>query len=207
MRKRLLAIHEDIDRRARTTASERAWWPCRRGCDLCCHRLAAIPRLVREEWELLREGLDALPAEARAEVDARIAALALAEREGRLPRHITCPMLDEREGACRVYAHRPTACRTYGFYVERGIGLHCDMITTAVAERPDDRVVWGNAESVDAALASIAALATTAGQLEGEAAAPLTAWALSSSSSPPSAASRPRPESPEPDPSSPSSAM
>jgi Fe-S-cluster containining protein len=157
MRKRLLAIYDDVERRARATSEEHAWWPCRRGCDTCCHRLAEIPRLVRAEWELLREGLDLLAPDVRAEVDRRIEALAALEREGTLPRHVVCPMLDETEGACRVYAQRPGACRTYGFYVERGIGLHCGMITEAVAGRPADeaRVVWGNAEGVDYALARL----------------------------------------------------
>jgi Fe-S-cluster containining protein len=200
MRTRLLALYDDIDRRARATTEERAWWPCRRGCDTCCHRLADIPQLVRAEWELLREGLDGLAPEVRAEVDARIADLAEAEREGRLPRHVVCPMLDEREGACRVYAHRPAACRTYGFYVERGVGLHCDMITEAVAARPLDEepIVWGNQESVAAALATDYALAR-----RDAAPLPLTAWVRSSSSS----CTSPEPPEPLPDPSSPSSEM
>lgn len=202
MRKKLLALYDDIDRRTHATAEEHAWWPCRRGCDSCCHRLAEIPRLVRAEWELLREGLDALAPNVRVEVDAKIAELAAAEREGRVPRHVVCPLLDEREGACRVYAHRPGACRTYGFYVERGIGLHCGIITEAVAARsPDEEpIVWGNAEGVDYALARLdgAADASAAG-------VSLTTWALSSSSC---SSEVKEPPPPEPgDPSSPSSEM
>lgn len=203
MRKRLLAIYDDVERRTRATSEEHAWWPCRRGCDTCCHRLAEIPRLVRAEWELLREGLDLLAPDVRAEVDGRIEALAVLEGQGALPRHVVCPMLDETEGACRVYAHRPGACRTYGFYVERGIGLHCDLITEAVAARPrvrgeedEARVVWGNAEGVDYALARLCDEASEASLL--------TVWAASPSwSSPPAAP----PEEPSCDPSSPSSAM
>lgn len=201
MRKKLLAIYDDVDRRARSTSDARDWWPCRRGCDTCCHRLAEIPRMVRAEWEWLRDGLDALAPDVRAEVDARIAALALAEREKRLPRHIVCPMLDEAEGACRVYEHRPGACRTYGFYVERGIGLHCDMITEAVASRPpeEEPVVWGNAEGVDYALARLDGAAAS------EAGASLTSWVLASSSC---SSSENEPPSVEPGvPSSPSSEM
>lgn len=211
MRTRLLAIYDDVERRTRATTDERAWWPCRKGCDTCCRRLADVPQLVRAEWELLREGLDALAPEVRAEVGARIAGLAAAEREKRLPRHVVCPMLDEREGVCRVYAHRPSACRTYGFYVERGIGLHCDMITEAVAARPLDEepVVWGNQDGVTAALAQLDGdeerneASDYALARRGVAPLPLTTWALSSSSS---CASPPPPE-PLPDPSSPSSEM
>lgn len=179
MQKKLLAIYDGIDERTRATAESRDWWPCRRGCDTCCHRLAEIPRMVRAEWELLREGLDALSPPVRAEVDAKIAALAGVEREGRVPRHVVCPMLDEREAACLVYAHRPGACRTYGFYVERGIGLHCDRITEAVAARPADEepIVWGNAESVDYALARL-----DGGPDAASASAPLTTWASPSAS-------------------------
>lgn len=153
---------------------------------------------MRAEWELLREGLDALVPEARAKVYVRIAELGALEREDRLPRHILCPMLDETEGACRVYAHRPGACRTYGFYVEQGIGLHCGMITDAVAARPADEepIVWGNAESVDYALARLGAEAPEEASL-------LTTWALSLSSS----GSPEAPAVPSCDPSSPSSAM
>jgi Fe-S-cluster containining protein len=168
-RPRLLQLYEDVARRAEATTREHAWWPCRRGCDACCHALADIPRMVRAEWELLEEGLEALPLEVLAEVEARIEALAAAEREGSLGRPITCPMLDEAAGACRVYAHRPAACRTYGFYVERGLGLHCAQITEAVEEAAtrDEAIVWGNQEGVDAALA----------RLHGEGAPlPLTEW-------------------------------
>ncbi len=158
MRSRLLAIYDDVERRTRATGDAQEWWPCRKGCDTCCRRLADIPRLVRAEWELLEEGLAALTPEVREVVDARIEALAVLERAGEVPRHVTCPMLDDGAGACLVYAHRPAACRTYGFYVERGIGLHCELITEAVAARDgnEEPVVWGNQEGVDHALGRLA---------------------------------------------------
>ena len=200
MRTRLLAIYDDVERRARATSETHAWWPCRRGCDTCCRRLADVPQLVRAEWELLEEGLAALAPEVRSAIVARIRALDTAER----PRHVTCPMLDEQEGACLVYAHRPGACRTYGFYVERELGLHCALVTDAVAQHEahhDDTeasepVVWGNQGGVDYALARLAE--TDAAPL------PLTAWLRSSTSSsdPPDP-----PDPPRPLPSSPSSSM
>lgn len=77
-----------------------------------------------------------------------------------------CPMLDEREGACLVYAHRPGACRTYGYYVERGDMLGCERVATAVAgSGEEDAIVWGNEEGVREALARVS----------GEA-LPLTEW-------------------------------
>ena len=186
MRTRLLAIYDDVERRARATSETHAWWPCRRGCDTCCRRLADVPRLVRAEWELLEEGLAALVPAVRSAIVARIERL---ETEARAP--ITCPMLDEQEGACLVYAHRPGACRTYGFYVERELGLHCALVTDAVAlheqSEAAEPVVWGNQSGVDYALARLA---------EADAAPlPLTAWLRSSSSSEP-CAPRPLPSSP-----------
>lgn len=140
--KRLLAIYEDIDRRAKATHEADPSWPCRRGCDHCCRNLAEPMRLTRAEWRLLRTALVGRPTSD----DPRV-----------------CPFLDEAEGACRVYAFRPAACRTYGYYVERGLVLGCARIL----ERADAPVVWGNAESVDQALATLSE--------EGDA-LPLAAW-------------------------------
>lgn len=58
-------------------------------------------------------------------------------------------MLDRERGSCLVYAARPVACRTYGFYTERDGGLHCQEVGHAV-ERNDaaSAVVWGNGEAV-----------------------------------------------------------
>ena len=201
MRTRLLAIYEDVERRTRATSETHAWWPCRRGCDTCCRRLADVPQLVRAEWALLEEGLAALAPDVRAEVAARIERLA--DEPPRGP--ITCPMLDEEEGACLVYAHRPGACRTYGFYVERELGLHCALVTDAVAEHEQrdatEPVVWGNQSGVDYALARLAEA--------DPAPLPLTAWLRPRASSPePTSSSEPcsAPE-PSPLPSSPSSEM
>ena len=58
-------------------------------------------------------------------------------------------MLDQVQGACRVYEHRPVACRTYGFYVQRELGLYCKDIETRVAEGDYTEVVWGNQDTID----------------------------------------------------------
>jgi hypothetical protein len=54
-------LHSDIDNRVRAISEDNLDWPCRRGCDGCCRRLAEIPRLAIAEWAFLREGLLLLP--------------------------------------------------------------------------------------------------------------------------------------------------
>lgn len=71
---------------------------------------------------------------------------ALAEQK---TRPVVCPMLDQASGACPVYAHRPVACRTYGFYVQRDRGMYCGDIETRVAAGSLADVVWGNHDAVD----------------------------------------------------------
>ncbi len=44
----------------------------------------------------------------------------------------------------RFYAQRPVACRTYGFYVQRELGLYCGDIEARVAGGELADVVWGN---------------------------------------------------------------
>ena len=136
--KRLLAIYDAIEARAKATHEAEPSWPCRRGCDHCCRSLAEPMRITRAEWELLRT--------------------AIGDRSVVSDDPRVCPFLDRAEGACRVYAQRPAACRTYGYYVERNEVLGCAQIL----ERADAPIVWGNAESVAQAL-------------DGEA-LPLEAW-------------------------------
>ena len=64
-------------------------------------------------------------------------------------------MLDQTEGACPVYAQRPVACRTYGFYVQRELGLYCGDIEARVAGGELGGVVWGNHDAVDQALGAL----------------------------------------------------
>ncbi len=107
-----------------------------------------MPRLTGAEWQLLREGLAALDASQRDEITGKIMALA-----GDVVGPVVCPLLDGSSGACPVYAHRPVACRSYGFYVDRDLGLYCRDIEALVAGGELDDVVWGNHEAIERRLA------------------------------------------------------
>jgi len=146
----LTQLHVDIDARVQAIRDDHPDWLCGLGCDGCCHRLAEVPRLTAAEWDWLREGLDALPPERLREIGRDIAALA-----GQSSRPVVCPMLDRAAGACLVYAHRPVACRTYGFYVQRDQGLYCKDIESRVAGGAWAGVVWGNQDAIDRRLGGL----------------------------------------------------
>jgi Fe-S-cluster containining protein len=141
----LRVLHEEVAARAREIADAHGGWPCRKGCDRCCRSLADAPRLTRPEWELLQDGLARLPAGVRHEIELRLTTL----------NGSVCPFLDGEAGACLVYEHRPIACRTYGFYVERDRGLYCREIEAMVERGECGGVVWGNAESVERRLRAL----------------------------------------------------
>ena len=141
---KLLQLHADIDARVQTIIDDNSNWLCRMGCDNCCKRLAEIPRLTAAEWNLLQEGLAALPSEQLVEIGKGISALA--EQKSR---PITCPMRNQTQGACTVYAYRPVACRTYGFYVQRDKGLYCKDIESRVEQGDWATVIWGNHDVID----------------------------------------------------------
>lgn len=146
----LAQLHTDIDLRVQTIRGDRPDWLCGKGCDSCCRRLADVPQLTAAEWDLLREGLTALPPERLREIRSNMAALT-AQRSA----PITCPLLDLATGACPVYAQRPVACRTYGFYVQRDLGLYCRDIESRVADGALADVVWGNHDAIDHRLAGL----------------------------------------------------
>ena len=140
----LSKLHADIDARVQTIRGSRPDWLCVKGCDSCCRRLAEVPQLTGAEWSLLREGLAALPPERLRAVSRSMAVLA-----SQPTRPIVCPLLDQPTGACMVYVQRPAACRTYGFYVQRELGLYCQDIESRVADGSLADVVWGNHDAID----------------------------------------------------------
>lgn len=140
----LAELHADIDRRADLIRTARPDWLCRSGCEGCCHRLAEIPQLTAAEWALLQEGLSHLPAALLQTIRQNVAAL-----DEQQSRPIVCPLLHQETGTCRVYPYRPTACRTYGFYVQRDKGLYCKDIEAQVTSGALHSVVWGNQDAID----------------------------------------------------------
>lgn len=146
----LAQLHADIEARVQAIRGDHLDWLCRLGCDSCCRRLAEIPRLTAAEWDWLRQGLAALPPEQLREIGQNIAALA-----GQRPRPIVCPLLNRSAGACRVYDHRPVACRTYGFYVQRDKGLYCKDIESRVDGGAWAETVWGNQDAIDRRLCGL----------------------------------------------------
>ncbi|MBI2307760.1 MAG: YkgJ family cysteine cluster protein [Rhodocyclales bacterium] len=147
---KLHQLHLDIDARVHGIRDNRPDWLCGKGCDSCCRSLADIPRLTAAEWDLLREGLALLPPERLAGIIRDTAALA-----GQAARPVVCPLLDRSTGACPVYAQRPVACRSYGFYVQRDKGLYCRDIESQVGEGALADVVWGNHDAIDQRLAAL----------------------------------------------------
>ena len=146
----LASLHADIDARVGHIRADHPDWPCAKGCDTCCRRLADVPRLTAAEWALLRAGLADLPTARLDEIRRRMDALATTPQ-----RPLVCPMLDAASGACPVYAQRPVACRTYGFYVERDGGLYCGDIDAHAKAGRLASVVWGNHDAITRRLDSL----------------------------------------------------
>lgn len=146
----LVQLHEKINHRAASIIATTGEWPCHKGCDHCCRHLAAIPEATRAEWEQVSLGINALPPETHQKILTRIQAL-----PAQLAAPYTCPFLDEASQACLIYTHRPVACRTYGFYVERDQGLYCTDIRQRVERGDYPGVVWGNQASIAAQLAPL----------------------------------------------------
>lgn len=139
----LESIYAEIEHRTQAAQQARPIWPCQKGCDLCCRRLAHPPEITAVEWEQLREGMRQLPTSVQEEVYHKV--LALREHTEGV---VVCPLLDEEAGACRVYAHRPAACRMYGFYVARRHNQWCQQIEELYESGALDGVTFGNYTAV-----------------------------------------------------------
>ena len=146
----LSRLQHDIDERVQAIREAHPEWLCGKGCAGCCRRLAAIPQLTAAEWRFLREGLAALSPERLQAISRDLGALV-----GQPWRPIVCPLLDQTTNACPVYAQRPVACRTYGFYVQRNRGLYCHEIEARVTDGNLADVVWGNHDAIDHRLAGL----------------------------------------------------
>lgn len=153
----LAQLHAEIEDRVRSIRESHPDWLCGKGCDACCRRLADVPRLTAVEWDLLRQGLAALESERQEEIRRKMAELVAAEaaKAAQPVRPVVCPLLDHASGACPIYTQRPVACRSYGFYVQRDLGLYCREIETRVAAGALADVVWGNHDAIDQRLASL----------------------------------------------------
>jgi Fe-S-cluster containining protein len=156
----LHVIQSEVQCRVEAISSAHGDWPCRKGCDECCRRLAAVPRVTRHEWHAIATALQALPANAADAIRVRI-------RDGAAKsRPIVCPLLDLASGTCTVYEARPVACRTYGFFVERDAVLGCHRIERISRER--NGVVWGNHAALEARLQSLGPVTELHHWLSGE---------------------------------------
>jgi Fe-S-cluster containining protein len=128
---------------------------CRLGCTLCCHGLFEIGAA---DVAVIARGLEELPAGERAEVIARAEAVLAATAHPDLSEAseeekdaffektsgIPCPALDER-GGCRIYAHRPLLCRTFGLTLRDGaeyLGQECELNFTAATAEQKERAAW-----------------------------------------------------------------
>jgi Fe-S-cluster containining protein len=141
---RLHQIQNEVALRAEAITLAHGAWPCQKGCDDCCRSLASEPRVTESEWKLIDRAIAEMPTDTASEVRQRI-------RDGaRRERPVVCPMLDTKSGACLIYAARPIACRTYGFYAERSEVLGCHRIESLAKQSPE--VIWGNHTAVESDL-------------------------------------------------------
>ena len=137
----LHVIQAEIGARSEAIATAHPQWPCRKGCDDCCRRLASVPVVTGAEWQLIDGAIRAMPGETAEGVRQRIR-----ESAGSV-RPVVCPLLDTSAGTCLVYEARPVACRSYGFSAEREGVLGCGRIETLAEQLPD--VVWGNQAAIE----------------------------------------------------------
>ena len=134
----LQVIYADIDQRVRGHDSSTSQLACRLGRDNCCRQLAQPPEMTASEWHVIQQGFAQLPPETQHEVARRVQALAHWHGEP-----VICPFLDATQGACLIYAHRPAACRMYGFYVSRTAHWWCSDIQALYDTGAVMALSWG----------------------------------------------------------------
>ncbi len=100
--------------------------------------------MTEEEWVLLREGIEALENTVKKSVYAAIDDMTDETR--------VCPMLEQARGACRVYAHRPASCRSYGFYLLGGDGLWCEKIEALHDQEMPPGLIYGHQIALERSL-------------------------------------------------------
>lgn len=133
---------------------------CRSGCTGCCHGLFEIARV---DVTVLAEGLAALAPAERADIERRAEEILRihphpvdwsGEPEGARElffeetAELPCPCLGE-DGRCRVYAHRPLMCRTFGLPIrdgERYIGDECELNFREATEEEKRLAAWDLAQ-------------------------------------------------------------
>ena len=140
----LMDLYEQLDRRVEAILSQRPDWPCRLGCDACCRALGQLLEITEAEWNYLREGVAQLPPAVRAACED-----AVLTAEPSSAGLYTCPFLNEETGGCRVYQHRPAACRMFGFYVSRIGNRWCNSIQAQDDAGELEGMVLGNQDAVE----------------------------------------------------------
>ncbi len=144
----LQALDHQIQAKMQTLTTTHDWWPCRRGCDACCRQIAQPPALSSLEWERLDAAVAALPTAIQTAINQRLQALLSQIEAGTQNASVVCPYLDPTAAACHIYAARPIACRTYGFFVSRHDNEFCQLIAAAVADHHEAEIVWGNGAAI-----------------------------------------------------------
>jgi len=138
----LQKLYEKIEIRTSSAQEVKPDWPCRKGCSLCCQKLAYPLIITETEWSYLSKGMAQLPPEVQQEVHQKIESLGTWDKTQQ--KHVVCPLLDQETGACRTYEYRPAACRMYGFYVSRHNNQWCEEIEVLYTSHQLDGVILGN---------------------------------------------------------------
>ena len=128
---------------------------CQAGCTACCHGLFEIGAA---DVSVIGQGLRALPPDERSDVVSRARAILEESSQPRLSdcdadekerfftatEDVPCPALSD-EGRCRIYAHRPLVCRTFGLPVRDGenyLGQECELNFRDAIQSEKESAAW-----------------------------------------------------------------